>query len=46
MERIGAQALSELAVDSATAPMILAQLFTQALQGDEASREILRDIGD
>ena len=47
MERIGAQALSEMVVDSTMAPLILGQLAGQALLlGDETAREILREMGD
>ncbi|WP_434985195.1 hemagglutinin repeat-containing protein [Vreelandella zhaodongensis] len=46
MEHIGAEALTEMAVDAATAPLILAQLAGQAALGDEDSRAILREMGN
>ncbi|MGR2741099.1 hypothetical protein ACUY1T_21835 [Billgrantia sp. Q4P2] len=45
MERIGAEALSEMAVDSANAARIMGQLAGQALLGDAESQAILREMG-
>ncbi len=46
MEHIGAEALTDMVVDSATAPLILGQLAGQAALGDEESRAILREMGN
>jgi hypothetical protein len=45
MERIGAEALTEMVVDSISAPIILGQLAGQALLGDEESQALLREMG-
>ncbi|WFF41183.1 filamentous hemagglutinin N-terminal domain-containing protein [Salinicola endophyticus] len=45
MERIGAEALSEMVVDSASAPIIMGQIVGQALQGDEESQALLQAMG-
>ncbi|MGR2741081.1 DUF6862 domain-containing protein, partial [Billgrantia sp. Q4P2] len=45
MERIGAEALSEMVVDSINAPIIMGQLVGQALLGDEESQALLREMG-
>ncbi|MGR2741115.1 polymorphic toxin type 24 domain-containing protein, partial [Billgrantia sp. Q4P2] len=45
MEYIGAEALSEMVVDSANAPIIMGQLVGQALLGDEESQALLREMG-
>nr|WP_245947936.1 DUF637 domain-containing protein [Halomonas montanilacus] len=45
MERIGAEALSEMVVDSVNAPIIMGQLAGQALLGDEESQALLREMG-
>ncbi|MCX2524904.1 hypothetical protein [Larsenimonas rhizosphaerae] len=46
MERIGAEALSEMVVDSASAPFIMGKLVGQALQGDAESRVTLQLVGE
>ncbi|MBW6392701.1 DUF637 domain-containing protein [Billgrantia antri] len=45
MERIGAEALSEMVVDSVNAPIIMGQLVGQALLGDAESQALLREMG-
>ena len=45
MERIGAEALSEMVVDSINAPIIMGQLVGQALLGDEESQALLQEMG-
>ncbi|MBD3898325.1 DUF637 domain-containing protein [Halomonas sp. ML-15] len=45
MEHIGAEALSEMVVDSVNAPIIMGQLVGQALLGDEESQALLQEMG-
>ncbi|WP_445621387.1 endonuclease toxin domain-containing protein [Kushneria sp. Sum13] len=46
MERIGAEALAEMVVDSASAPFIMGKLVGQALLGDAESRALLQAMGE
>ncbi|MCO7246030.1 polymorphic toxin type 43 domain-containing protein [Halomonas sp. Mc5H-6] len=45
MERIGAEALTEMAIDSVSAPIIMGQLVRQALLGDAESQALLQAMG-